>query len=76
MLKAFAAFLLLNMPGDFTTMVPVQSNGEMQLAGCSGCGCRGGPGWRSKKTGKCVSDKQLRKQCGSPPSKKLCTKEN
>jgi hypothetical protein len=43
---------------------------------CTGCGCRGGPGWRSNKTGKCVVEKQLRKQCGSPPSENRCTKEN
>jgi len=42
---------------------------------CSGCGCKGGPGYRSRKTGKCVGFKQLTKQCGSPPETK-CIFEN
>lgn len=51
-------------------------NEERVLIGCSGCGCRGGPGWRIKSTGKCASHKGLAKQCGSPPSPSRCTKEN
>lgn len=49
---------------------------SVELTSCSGCGCRGGPGWRSKKTGKCVGEKQLAKECGRPPSRSKCTKEN
>ena len=33
---------------------------------CKGCGCRGGPGYRNR-TGRCVSYKRLRKECGPPP---------
>lgn len=51
------------------------SNTKIIEIGCKGCGCRGGPGWRSNKTGRCVGEKQLRKQCGSPPSDNRCTKE-
>lgn len=47
-----------------------------QEVGCRGCGCRGGPGWRIKRTGKCASHKNLRKKCGNPPSRKRCKKEN
>lgn len=43
---------------------------------CSGCGCRGGPGWRVHRTGKCASHKALAKECGSPPNNTLCTFEN
>lgn len=40
---------------------------------CSGCGCRGGPGYRGPN-GKCVGWKQLTKVCGSPPTLR-CTNE-
>ena len=42
----------------------------------SGCGSRGGPGWREIKTGKCVSKKTFAKLCGRPPSTKRCRKES
>ena len=42
---------------------------------CSGCGCKGGPGYRSNETGKCVSYKQLRSTCGTPLTTK-CKFEN
>jgi hypothetical protein len=45
-------------------------------AACSGCGCRGGPGWRSKRTGKCVGWDDLARECGNPPDPARCTKEN
>lgn len=35
-------------------------------ARCSGCSCRGGPGFRDKN-GKCVGWKALRQKCGNPP---------
>lgn len=40
---------------------------------CQGCGCKGGPGWRSPK-GYCVSTASLAKICGSPPGAP-CTQE-
>lgn len=55
---------------------PAFLHGILQPAACRGCGCRGGPGYRDNKTGKCVSHKRLKKVCGSPPDKKRCTKEN
>ena len=48
----------------------------MTFIGCKGCGCRGGPGWRINKTGKCAGHKNLHRKCGNPPSPKRCTKEN
>ena len=42
-------------------------------AACSGCGCRGGPGYRGPD-GKCVGWAELARKCGSPPTKR-CTPE-
>jgi hypothetical protein len=36
---------------------------------CTGCGCKGGPGFRGPN-GRCVSYKQLDRVCGSPPTSK------
>lgn len=46
-----------------------------QLTSCSGCGCKGGPGWRIHKSGRCASHKNLAKACGHPPSNSRCTNE-
>jgi hypothetical protein len=43
---------------------------------CQGCGCKGGPGYRSRASGKCVSHKRLQKECGNPPSPMNCVFEN
>ncbi len=40
---------------------------------CSGCGCRGGPGYRGPD-GRCVGFQQLFGVCGVPPAQK-CTFE-
>jgi hypothetical protein len=45
------------------------------LPPCEGCGCKGGPGYRSHGSGKCVGYKQLNKECGNPPTSR-CTFEN
>jgi len=42
-------------------------------AACSGCGCRGGPGYRGPD-GKCVGWAELARRCGSPPTQR-CTPE-
>jgi hypothetical protein len=34
---------------------------------CTGCGCKGGPGFRGPN-GQCVSYKKLDSVCGSPPT--------
>ncbi len=34
---------------------------------CSGCGCRGGPGYRGPN-GQCVGHAQLLSTCGNPPT--------
>src|SRR5262245_4338920 len=41
---------------------------------CSGCGCRGGPGYRGPD-GQCVGFRQLDKVCGVPPTEN-CVFEN
>jgi hypothetical protein len=62
----------ISMPASTEAPAP-----DIMLAGsCTYCGCRGGPGWRIKRTGKCASKSNLYKECGKPPSKKLCVKEN
>lgn len=58
---------------------PAMSAGSVAsvtVAFCQGCGCRGGPGWRSHRTGQCVGWAQLTRECGNPPSPARCTKEN
>ncbi len=40
---------------------------------CSGCGCRGGPGYRGPD-GRCVGWSQLNSKCGNPPTSR-CTYE-
>jgi hypothetical protein len=40
---------------------------------CSGCGCKGGPGYRDGN-GRCVGWAQLNKACGTPPSSR-CSAE-
>jgi len=42
---------------------------------CTGCGCKGGPGYRVNATGECVGFKVLKAKCGNPPTQK-CTFEN
>jgi hypothetical protein len=43
------------------------------LLACTGCGCRGGPGYRGPD-GRCVGGKQLNSTCGTPPTSR-CTYE-
>jgi hypothetical protein len=62
--------LALAAPPALVLVVPSEA------AACSGCGCRGGPGWRSKRTGQCVGWDDLTRECGNPPDPARCTKEN
>jgi hypothetical protein len=41
---------------------------------CSGCGCKGGPGYRSRSTGHCVGWGEIVSVCGPPPHQ-LCDRE-
>lgn len=41
---------------------------------CSGCGCKGGPGYRSRSTGHCVGWREIVSVCGPPPHQ-LCDRE-
>lgn len=43
---------------------------------CTGCGCKGGPGYRELRTNKCVSFRELTKKCGNPPDEDRCRFEN
>ncbi|MFD1254334.1 hypothetical protein DEVEQU_00757 [Devosia equisanguinis] len=45
-----------------------------ERAACTGCGCKGGPGYRGPD-GTCVGFKQLERVCGDPPTTS-CTFEN
>lgn len=71
-----AAMLSLSLMLAPAVTVPSFVSGEVQTAFCSGCGCKGGPGWRIHRTGKCASHKNIRKECGNPPSPRRCTREN
>lgn len=47
---------------------------------CRGCGCKGGPGWRTRpasptEKGHCVSWKDLARECGEPRNRELCDEE-
>lgn len=44
-----------------------------EAVGCSGCGCRGGPGYRAAD-GRCVGWADIGRKCGSPPTTR-CTPE-
>jgi hypothetical protein len=44
-----------------------------QSEACSGCGCRGGPGYRAPD-GRCVGWADIGRKCGSPPETR-CTPE-
>jgi hypothetical protein len=39
----------------------------VQASACSGCGCRGGPGYRGPD-GRCVGWASLGRTCGNPPT--------
>lgn len=67
--------LALGMAAPPSPPQPVASSALM-LAFCQGCGCRGGSGWRSHRTGQCVGWARLARECGDPPSPTRCTKEN
>jgi hypothetical protein len=47
--------------------------GAASALACSGCGCRGGPGYRGPD-GRCVGYANLKRVCGDPPETK-CIKE-
>ncbi|WP_407523705.1 hypothetical protein [Methylobacterium oryzisoli] len=40
---------------------------QAEAASCSGCGCKGGPGYRGPN-GRCVGWDALAETCGSPPT--------
>lgn len=41
---------------------------------CKGCGCKGGPGYRSRSTDRCVGWSEIVSVCGPPPHER-CTRE-
>lgn len=56
--------------------VPAAAQGcDLGTSTCSGCGCKGGPGYRHVETRRCVGFRQLDALCGSPPTTR-CVPEN
>lgn len=64
---------VLALSGD--TVVPTAHSSMAISVKCQGCGCKGGPGWRIKSSGKCASHRNIAQKCGSPPQPSLCTRE-
>ena len=56
--------------------LPAEAACDIDPTPCSGCGCKGGPGWRHLATGRCVGFRDLAAKCGDPPSPSLCSFEN
>jgi hypothetical protein len=55
---------------------PASAQGcDLDKSPCSGCGCKGGPGYRHVETQRCVGFRQLDALCGSPPTAR-CVPEN
>ena len=71
-LRLALAFALAGFPGP---LAAAHAAGCPERPRCQGCGCKGGPGYRSDATGKCVGFKALRTECGYPPTLR-CTFEN
>lgn len=74
-MTGYRLILMLAIAALWPTPSIAQLIESTQLVRCSGCGCKGGPGWRIHKTGKCASHKNIAKQCGNPPSPARCTNE-
>ena len=55
---------------------PVAAAGCPERPRCTGCGCKGGPGYRSIVEMRCVGFQELHKVCGSPPATTKCVFEN
>lgn len=62
-------------PPERAGLFAVKTLCDIPAGRCTGCGCKGGPGYRSNATGKCVGFKQLTKECGDPPTQN-CVFEN
>jgi hypothetical protein len=73
---AIAFLFLLVAPG-----VSWAAEGCPERPNCSGCGCKGGPGYRVDSTGRCVAFADLERFCGVDPDaigqeSSSCTFEN
>ena len=62
--------------GIFALAAPAEARCVRDDGFCTGCGCKGGPGWRHIASGRCVGFRDLAAKCGDPPSPKLCVFEN
>jgi hypothetical protein len=59
---------------EVANLIAKQRKGQCEIH-CSGCGCKGGPGYRSRdKAKQCVSWKKLVETCGPAPHRK-CDRE-
>ncbi len=67
----------LFMPQHMPLTIPLTAHaaGCPERPPCEGCGCKGGPGYRSHATGQCVGYQALAAECGDPPTSR-CTFEN
>jgi hypothetical protein len=75
MLNSFVITLFVGVPLlGFDASNQAFANDCPQLPPCSGCGCRGGPGYRSPD-GHCVGFRELSRVCGPNPTS-VCTFEN
>ena len=55
------------------TMLALALLSSAASAACTGCGCKGGPGYRAPN-GRCVGWADIGRTCGSPPTLR-CTPE-
>lgn len=75
-ITAVLAGLLLAAPvGQVPLAGASFGGGEAYAQSCNRCGCRGGPGWRIKRNGRCAGWKDMERECGAPPDPDRCTKE-
>ena len=52
---------------EFAKKLAEARKGQDCQVKCEGCGCKGGPGYRSLRTMQCVGYKNLVAECGPPP---------
>ncbi len=59
---------------EFAKKLAEARKGQDCQVKCEGCGCKGGPGYRSLRTMQCVGYKNLVAECGPPPHER-CQRE-
>ena len=79
-MRALLPFVLMLAIAALPSSIGAQE-GCPERPNCSGCGCKGGPGYRDDTTGKCVGFADLQGLCGIHPddigsNSSTCTFEN